>query len=263
MLCLLLIWIRKIMTCLKKIVIIIGCLVSSVNAETIYDKVRDRAIPIEITFPENVKLCSTKLKCPVAFLSAGYGVSHSKYTFLSEQFNQLGYLVIAVGHELPSDPLLAVSGNLYETRRENWVRGAKTLEFLKVSLTNRFNGYDFDNLMLIGHSNGGDISAWLGNENKSYIQTIITLDHRRVPLPQNSDIQILSLRASDFPADKDVLPTEIEQKKYGSCVVNIPKAKHNDISDFGPEWLKERINVLINSYLSGLSCSDLMKTQIG
>lgn len=244
---------------LKGIVIIITCWVNSVNADTIYDEVRDRAIPIEITFPVNIKPCSTKAKCPVAFLSAGYGVSHSKYTFLSKQLNQLGYLVIAIGHELSSDPALSVSGNLYETRSENWSRGAKTLNFLKGSLSKRFNKYDFEKLILIGHSNGGDISAWLGNENKTYIQKIITLDHRRVPLPRNRDFQILSIRAGDFPADKGVLPTEIEQEKYGSCIVNIPKAKHNDIADFGPVWLKERINFLISSYLNGLSCSELIK----
>ncbi|WP_057833256.1 alpha/beta hydrolase [Colwellia sp. TT2012] len=247
------------MSYLKGIVIIITCWVNSVNAETIYDEARDRTIPIEITFPNNLESCSTKSKCPVVFLSAGYGVSHSKYTFLSKQFNQLGYLVIAIGHELPNDPALSVSGNLYETRSENWSRGAKTLDFLKSSLSKRFNEYDFEKLILIGHSNGGDISAWLGNENKSYIQKIITLDHRRVPLPRNSNLQILSIRAGDFPADKGVLPTEIEQEKYGSCIVNIPMAKHNDISDFGPVWLKGKINFLINSHLNGLPCSELIK----
>ena len=115
------------MSYLKGIVIIITCWVNSVNADTIYDEARDRTIPIEITFPKNIESCSTKLKCPVAFLSAGYGVSHSKYTFLSKQFNQLGYLVIAISHELPSDLALSVSGDLYETRSENWSRGAETL----------------------------------------------------------------------------------------------------------------------------------------
>ncbi len=244
---------------LKGLVIIILIFSNGVNAEKVYDEMRERSIPVDITFPVERDRCSLKLKCPVAFLSAGYGISHSKYTFLSKQLNQLGYLVIAIGHELPSDPALSVSGDLYETRSENWSRGAKTLDFLKGSMSKRFNKYDFEKLMLIGHSNGGDISAWLGNENKSYIQKIITLDHRRVPLPRNSNYQILSIRASDFPADKGVLPTEVEQEKYGSCIVNIPKAKHNDIADFGPVWLKERINFLIKSHLNGLSCSELIE----
>jgi hypothetical protein len=244
---------------LKGLVIIIVFFSNGVNAENIYDEVRNRSIPVDITFPVEMDKCSLKSKCPVAFLSAGYGVSHFKYTFLSKQLNQLGYLVIAIGHELPNDSALSVSGDLYKTRSENWSRGAKTLDFLKGSLSKRFNKYDFEKLMLIAHSNGGDISAWLGNEDKPYIQKIITLDHRRVPLPRNSNYQILSIRAGDFPADKGVLPTEVEQEKYGSCIVNIPKAKHNDIADFGPMWLKERINFLISSYLNGLSCLELIK----
>jgi len=50
--------------------------------------------------------------------------------------------------KLPSDPALSVSGNLYETRSENWSRGAKTLDFLKGSLSKRFNKYDFEKLIL-------------------------------------------------------------------------------------------------------------------
>lgn len=184
---------------------------------------------------------------------------HSQYTFLSKQFNQFGYLVVAFGHELPSDPHLSVSGDLYKTRSENWSRGAKTLDFLKNSLSKRFNEYNFEKLMLAGHSNGGEISAWLGNEGKTYIQKIITLDHRRVPLPRNSNIQVLSIRASDFPADKGVLPAESEQERNGSCIVRIPKARHNDITDFGPMWLKEKIKLLIYNHLNGQFCSMLKK----
>tara|TARA_R110002167_G_scaffold171392_8_gene369399 strand:- start:517 stop:1263 length:747 start_codon:yes stop_codon:yes gene_type:complete len=244
---------------LARITIIIAFWVNSVNAEYIYDRSRDRAIPIEITFPSIIEQCSTKSKCPVAFLSAGYGISHLQYTFISKQLNKLGYLVIAIGHELPSDPALSVSGNLYATRSENWSRGAKTLDFLKNALSKRLNRFDFEKLTLIGHSNGGDISAWLGNENKPYIKTIITLDHRRVPLPRNSNIQVLSIRASDFPADKGVLPTKAEQEKFASCILNIPKAKHNDIADFGPMWLTARINLLIKNYLNEQPCSELKK----
>lgn len=235
------------------------CWMDIVNADTVHDESRGRFIPTEITFPRNVEQCSAESKCPVALLSAGYGVSHLKYTFISKQLNKLNYLVIAIGHELPNDPALSVSGDLYETRSENWSRGAQTLDFIKTVLSERFSKYDFEKITLIGHSNGGDISAWLANESKLYVGNIITLDHRRVPLPRNSEIKVLSIRASDFPADKGVLPTKSEQEKFLSCIVNIPKAKHNDITDFGPEWLTFQISVLIKSYLNGQSCSKLMK----
>jgi len=228
--------------------------VNDMCAEEIYDDARKRNIPVEISFPQNNEQCVLASKCPVAFLSAGYGISHLKYTFLTHELNQNGYLVIAIGHELPSDPPLSVSGNLYETRSENWIRGANTLDFLKIKLSSRFSGYNFEQLTLVGHSNGGDISAWLANSRKGYIKTIITLDHRRVPLPRTQDIQILSIRASDFPADKGVLPTAEEQQDYASCIITIPNAKHNDIADFGPQWLKTKIQRLVRGYLVKQKC---------
>jgi len=68
---------------------------------------------------------------------------------------------------------------------------------------------------------------------------------------------VLSIRASDFPADKGVLPTVSEQQKFGSCVVTIPKARHNDMEDDGPEWLKTKINALIVGFLEEYSCDQL------
>jgi len=242
---------------LQGLVFLIASSASVSNAETIYDESRDRNIPIEITHPKVSENCEKESKCPVALLSAGYGVSHLKYTFLANQLNDLGYLVVAIGHELPNDPPLSTSGNLFETRSENWRRGAQTLDFVKSILSKRLAYYDFDNLLLVGHSNGGDISSWLGNENKPYIKSLITLDHRRVPLPRDTDIKVLSIRASDFPADKGVLPSESPQGN--TCVVKIPDSRHNDISDYGPDWLKDKINLLVRGYLLEQSCSALMK----
>ncbi|KNC67643.1 alpha/beta hydrolase [Pseudoalteromonas ardens] len=237
----------------------LGTAAAEVQPASVYDKARDRAIPVEITYPESQAQCSEKAPCPVAFLGAGYGMSHTDYTFLAKVLNKHGYLVVAIGHELPGDPPLSASGNLFETRSENWQRGAKTLEFLHGELQRSITGYDFNNLTLVGHSNGGDIAAWLGNEGKPYVKQIITLDHRRVPLPKTKDIKVLSIRASDFPADSGVLPSETEQVEFGSCVVTIPKARHDDIADFGPGWLKDKITQLVQLHLDGKPCSQLQQ----
>ncbi|NOI65652.1 alpha/beta hydrolase [Vibrio sp. 99-8-1] len=227
------------------------------SADSLYDQSRNRYIPVEVTYPAKDNLCTETTKCPVAFLSAGYGVPHNKYEFLSKQLTELGYLVIAIGHELPTDPPLSVKGDLFVTRSENWIRGAETLEFVRTELQSQYSRCDFNSLLLVGHSNGGDISSWLGNESKTYIKSIITLDHRRVPLPRSKEINILSIRGSDFPANKGVLPTQAENIAFGSCVVTIPNSKHNDMSDYGPTWLKQKIAEILKEYLTGKSCDKL------
>lgn len=227
------------------------------SAEVVFDKTRDRKIPVEISYPTQKYQCTDSNKCPVSFISAGYGVSHSKYVFLTRLLNELGYMTVSIAHELPQDPPLSTQGNLYESRRENWLRGADTLDFLQKQLVNQHSNYDFNSLVLVGHSNGGDISAWLANEGKAYIKTVITLDNRRVPLPRNSNIQVLSIRGSDFPADSGVLPTSQEKATYSMCIVKIHNSRHNDMSDYGPEWLKSKITNIIDAFLLGGTCASL------
>lgn len=231
---------------------------------TLLDNSRKRQIPTKLYYPDNKQRCSQEKSCPVALMSAGYGLAHNDYTFLAKTFTQSGYLVVAIGHELPGDPALSVSGNLFETRSENWQRGAETLAFIQKTLKQALPGYNFDALTLAGHSNGGDISAWLANgwlnkKDKAYIKSIITLDHRRVALPKTEDISVLSVRASDFAADKGVLPSPGEQRLFGSCVVKIANARHNDMSDSGPDWLKRKIQYIVSQYLNKTASCDKLQ----
>ncbi|MCH1918744.1 alpha/beta hydrolase [Shewanella sp. A3A] len=233
------------------------CLLNTANAQIIEDPVRQRQIPVEISAPTHQAVCNAKQPCPVAFVSAGYGMGHTQYRFATDTLNQLGYLTVAIAHELPQDPPLSVTGNLYQTRSENWRRGAATLAFMRTALQEQYPNYDFDSLLLFGHSNGGDISAWLANEGQPYIKTVITLDNRRVPLPRSETIGVLSIRGSDFPADDGVLPSAAEQTRFGSCVVQIPAARHNDMADVGPAALKQTMTLLLVNYLQGASCTVL------
>ncbi len=216
----------------------------------IYDKFRDRHIPIETSMPENSGFCSATQKCPVALISSGYGVKHNDYSFISQILNKLGYLVVSVQHELDGDPPLSRTPPFIETRKENWQRGVVTLNFVKQQLMSTFNAYDFDKLTLVGHSNGGDISALYSKTYANEVDTLVTLDHRREPLPRNNAIQVLTIRASDFQADEGVLLTQEEQAEFGAHEVKIETARHNDMTDYGPEWLKEDIASLMRCYLS-------------
>jgi len=215
------------------------------------DPQRQRNIPIQVSLPVNVAACSDDKQCPVVFLSSGYGVAYDKYAFISATLNKAGYLVVAIQHELPGDPPLAVTGHLFTERSENWKRGAETIRFIHNQLRAEFSAYNFNKLTLVGHSNGGDISSWLVTEGAEFVATLITLDHRRVPLPRSRSLSVLSIRGSDFPADEGVLYTEQEKMLFKGCIVQINNSKHNDMTDFGPDWLKSSISNILLAFLSG------------
>lgn len=215
------------------------------------DKQTQRNIPIHISYPQDTAVCSSASPCPVALLSSGYGVAYDNYSFISATLNAAGYLVVAVQHELPDDPPLAVAGDLYSARSENWQRGANSLEFVCTELQQRMPNYNFAGLTLIGHSNGGDIAAWYINSGKVQATRLITLDHRRVPLPRAEAVSVLSIRGSDFPADDDVLYTAEELKQLNGCIIQLADAKHNDMTDFAPDWLKHRLSRIISGFLNG------------
>ncbi|MGF1909770.1 alpha/beta hydrolase [Vibrio kasasachensis] len=232
-------------------------LMISAKTVVVSDLTRERSIPIEVNLSTSMKACTSEKRCHVAFISAGNRVPFTKYKFITESLNDLGYMTVAIDHELPNDPPLSKTGDLYQTRIENWERGAKTIDFLQQELALRFPAYDFSKLTLIGHSNGGDISTWLSNENKSNIYQLITLDHKRVTLPKNDEIRILSLRSPEYPTKSGVLPTIEEQNTYSSCIVEISASKHMDFTDYGVAAVQQKTIEIMSGFVNGKTCSFL------
>src|SRR5471032_504156 len=54
------------------------------------------AVPVNIHVPPNVQACTRAQPCPVAILSPGYGLSGSNYSFVTQNLNRMGYLVVAL-----------------------------------------------------------------------------------------------------------------------------------------------------------------------
>ena len=234
--------------------IVLGCftfsMVSFAKSEVIVDQTRDRDIPVSINVASNSLSCSEQHKCPVAFINAGYGIAHTDYQFVADTFTTKGYLTIAVAHELQGDPALNRTPPYMATRLENWHRGVVTLKFLVNELSARFPSYDFTQLTLFGHSNGGDISALYAVIYPSEVSQLITLDHRRMVLPRNKNIRVLTLRGSDYPADKNVLLTDQELAVYPVTQTLIAESRHNDMYDGGPKWLVNRLSKEMDLFLS-------------
>jgi pimeloyl-ACP methyl ester carboxylesterase len=135
------------------------------------------------------------------------------------------------------------------TRMENWHRGVVTLKFLVNELAAKYAEYDFSKLTLFGHSNGGDISALYAAMYPDEVRVVITLDHRRMLLPRNKNIRVLTLRASDYPADADVLLSDKELDEFPVTQIRIEKSRHNGMYDGGPNWLVKRMSKEIAKFM--------------
>ncbi|RYV03917.1 alpha/beta hydrolase [Shewanella sp. OPT22] len=194
--------------------------------------------------------CKTSSPCHVAIVSSGYGVLHTEYQFITDTLLNNQFAVVTVQHQRETDPPLSITQPYLKTRAENWQRGTENIRYVINTLTPSYPELNFEHLTLVGHSNGGDISAWYIRNTSKHVHALITLDHRRVPLPRLKNIRVLSIRGSDFPADPNVLYTAEELERYRVCVVTIEKSRHNDMTDHGPTWLKVAIKKSINHFLN-------------
>lgn len=223
---------------------------------TLTDASRNRLILVEAysaTSSSTAKPQSSLQR--VVLLSAGYSggdtTSHRAYSFIADALAQHGCLVLSVQHERPDDAPMAREGNLYELRKPIWERGVTNLLFVRESLRKKFTKHDFDHLVLLGHSNGGDISMLFATKYPNLVSDVITFDHRRMPIPRVNKPRILSLRSSDFEADAGVLPTPEEQKKFGMTITRLPNTKHGEMDNGGSPAQKQEIRELVQHFLFG------------
>jgi len=200
------------------------------------DDARGRDVPVWL---DQASACTAASPCPVVLLSPGWGIPATAYRFLVEALVQAGYAVVAVQDQMPTDAPMPNTGDLRRDRTPFWQRGATTLRFVHAALLSRRPGLDAQRVVLLGHSHGGDVSATLAAERPAWVTGLVTLDHRRVPLPAAGEgLRVLSLRGSDFPADPGVLPTA---PVTGSCVLPLAAARHDDMHDGGPADLRARL----------------------
>lgn len=178
---------------------------------------------------------------PLAVISHGYGGHDTDYSFIADDLVGRGYVVASIEHsERPGDPPMANSGDLAELRRPVWQIGADSIGFVIGEMTRRGFAEPTPKPVIIGHSNGGDMTMLFAVEHPDVARAVISLDNRRMPLPRTSRPKVCSIRSSNFEADPGVLPSETEQKALGMLIVGVP-VKHDDMWDGGPPKQKEAI----------------------
>lgn len=206
----------------------------------LFDIGRQRSIPIQIYKP------ASGITHPSAIvINHGYGVKNTEYSFIAKPLCQKGYLVICIQHDLPEDPELPRTGNLSERRKPFWESGVQNILFVLSDLANTQKNVNLQKIILIGHSNGGDISMLFTSIHPELVEKVISLDSLRMPFPTKDHIPILSLRANDTKADRDVIP------ENGATILELKNAKHIDMYDSGPEEIKNEIVFLIDMFLKG------------
>ncbi len=222
---------------------------SGFNLDTLklFDQSRNRVIPIAIYSPKSEE------NKQIVIVSHGYGQNkggdYLAYSYLTENLAIKGYFVVSIQHELSTDSLIPMSGIPQIVRRPFWDRGANNILFVIQSLKQSNPKLDFKHICLIGHSNGGDMTALFPQKYPNIVSKIITLDNRRMALPRTNNPKVYSLRSSDQPADKEVLPTDKEQKKFNMKIIKLPNTIHNKMDDNANETQRKEINDYVLSFL--------------
>ncbi|RFS16520.1 alpha/beta fold hydrolase [Emticicia sp. C21] len=214
------------------------------------DEARKRVIPVAFYSPEINK----KVKIlPLIIFSHGYsanqGRANLEYSYLTNHLASEGYFVASIQHELPTDSLLPMTGKPQIVRRSNWERGAENILFVLKELKKLKPELDYKHIILMGHSNGGDMTALFAHKYPDLVSKAITLDNRRMALPRTKKPEIYSLRSSDQPADEDVLPTEKEQKQFGMSIIKLPDTIHNHMDNDANEPQRKEIIDYVMKFL--------------
>lgn len=216
---------------------------------SLFDQSRNRKIPIAIYQPKDARQAN---KIPIIF-SHGYGENNGSdyltaYNYLTEFLGSKGYFVVSIQHELKTDELLAMTGKLQETRRPNWERGAQNILHVLQKIKQDYPQLKYDELTLIGHSNGGDMTILFAHKYPNLANKIISMDNRRMEFPRTLKPKIFTLRSKDYPADENVLPTDEELKKY-DITVQFTDINHSSMDNDANETEREYLKTKILEYL--------------
>jgi predicted peptidase len=217
----------------------------------LFDTARYRSVPVALYLPKtNNSIPNQK----VVIFSHGYNEnkpgSSKAYSFITENLASYGYFVASIQHELPTDSLLPLTGIPQIVRRTNWERGVQNILFVMNELKKRYPALDYKQLILMGHSNGGDMTMLFAREYPYLVDKVISLDNRRVAFPRTNQAKIYSIRSSDQVADENVLPTLEEQEKYGIKIVKLSHTLHNDMGNNANVEQRNEINHYIVSFLN-------------
>jgi hypothetical protein len=221
---------------------------------TFHDPLRNNrpvAVDIAVRRDKEMQANAGMIELPVAVLNHGNTVRFTEYSFLANVFAARGYMTVSIQHDLDTDaPLVTKVGEAYVGRLPVYQRGVANIIFALNELQKVQSNADYDHLTIAGHSNGGDISMYFAKVYPNRVKKVVTLDNLRVPFVTDGKFKILSFRSQEtvFKADPGVVPDDELCKKAGITVVRT-SYQHTDMSDRGPDEVKEKIQELLDKFL--------------
>ena len=227
----------------------------------LFDSARDRPVAVDLAVRRDYEMKADEgyWKLPIAIISNGNTVKNTEYTFLANAFAARGYLVASIQQDLPTDPPLMTNiGQPYAGRLGVYEKGEANILFVMQQLKNMKPNADFDHLTLVGHSNGGDTAMYFAMQHPNLVTKLITLDNLRVPFVNGENMKILSFRSSDpnFVTDPGVLPTPQKAETEGIDIIHT-QFQHTEMSDRGPESVKQRIQATLDNFLGNGNVTEL------
>jgi hypothetical protein len=227
----------------------------------LYDTARQRPVSVDLAVRRDyeVKANMGLWKLPIAIISNGNTVKNTEYSFLANALAARGYLVASIQQDNPTDPpLMTHVGMRYVGRQGIYMRCEANILFVLGELQKLQPHAEYDHLTLVGHSNGGDVSMYVAHQHPELVSKVITLDNLRVPFVLSNKMKILSFRSKDpnFKTDPGVLPTPAQAKTDDIDIINTG-ALHTELSDRGPDSVKEKIQATLDKLLRDTAVSDL------
>lgn len=230
----------------------------------LFDAARGRPIAVDIAVRRDKEMQSEAglAILPVAIINHGNTVRFTEYSFLANLLAVRGFMAVSIQHDLDSDaPLVTKVGELYVGRLPVYQRGAANIDFAISKLRELQPNADYDHLTMVGHSNGGDISVYYARLHPDHITKVVTLDNLRVPFMIDGKFKTLTFRSKDpqFKADPGVIPDQEECDKAGITVVHTG-FQHTEMSDRGPEDVKDAITASLDKFLEDTTGSIAPRT---
>ena len=236
-----------------------------------YDESRQRQVPVSVYLPEK-----EGNNLPTIVFGPGYqgleglreeellkSYKCKQYTYLAEYFTATGYAFVSIQHDIfgDVDGLEKVDPNAIqdEARRHLYIRGKTNILFALAQLEQQNLPLRLDNLILSGHSNGGDIAKYFVNQHPELVRSLILFDARRARLRPISPLPVLMFEADDTTTDVGVIAEPVQENNAMRANLDLTVIKPRGalhasyIDDEITEPLKKKIFTVLDWFLGSVA----------